>query len=162
MVATRDEPQALKLTSNFATSLRLALTGGGNHGSFGVPSSIEHPEITIEFLDKYATEQWEGILHYVVHTQGDSSGARYPSPAVRQLLSMGEAPLVDTKNYNRGVGITQSGFAFLLQEVNAQVWAILLRWLEYSNELSMDKVELLSFFFQIGRASCRERVSRRV
>lgn len=85
-----------------------------------------------------------------MHTHGDSSGARYPSPAVRELLSMGEAPLVDTKNYNRGVGITQTGFAFLLQEVNAQVWAILLRWLEYSDELSMDKVELLSFFFLLG------------
>ncbi len=149
-ITSKDEPPALRLTTEFANSLRLALTGGGNHGSFGIPSNISHPEIGIEYLDKYAKDQWEGILHYVVHTRNDSSGARYPTESVRALLSMGETPLVDAKHYERGVGITQTGFAFLLQETNAQVWAILLRWLEYSEELGIDKVDLLSFFFLLG------------
>ncbi len=33
----------------------------------------------------------------------------------------------DTKE---GIGITQAGFTFLLQEANAQVWTLLLLWLE--------------------------------
>ena len=139
--ATRDEPPSLQLTTNFATSLRLALTGGGDHGSFGIPTSTSHPSITVDFLDKYAMNQWEGILHYVVQTQGDLAGAVYPSASVRELLTIGG--LVDRK-------VTQAGFAFLLQAVNSQVWTVLLLWLEHAEALSMDPVDLLSFFFLLG------------
>lgn len=137
----RDEPQALTLTPNFAASLRLALTGGGQHSSFGVPTTNKHPNITIDFLDKYAMNQWEGILHYVVRTEGDLGGATYPSQSVRELLTIGA--LVERS-------VTQAGFAFLLQEVNAQVWTILLLWLENAEALAMDIVDLLSFFFLLG------------
>ncbi|KFY21836.1 hypothetical protein V493_07075 [Pseudogymnoascus sp. VKM F-4281 (FW-2241)] len=149
--ASRDGPPALNLTHNFATSLRLALTGGGDHGSFGIPSdTTEDSSITVPFLDEYATAQWEGILHYVVNSSGDPSllGAQYPSANVRQLLQMGA--LVDSKGKYNGVGITQAGFSFLLQEANAQVWTVLLLWLEHAEELAMDHVDLLSFFFLLG------------
>jgi transcription initiation factor TFIIH subunit 4 len=149
---SRDEPPALTLTPNFATSLRLALTGGGDHQSFGVPSAdTDHDGIDIAFLDDYARSQWEGILHYVVNSgvDGMAQGSSYPEANVRQLLELGQ--LVDAKKgRNPGMGITQAGFTFLLQEVNAQVWTLLLLWIENAESMEMDSVDVLSFLFMLG------------
>lgn len=150
--ASQGQPPALTLTPNFAASLRLALTGGGDHQSFGVPSSDDAQDgIDIAFLDDYARAQWEGILHYVVNSGGDSmqQGSTYPKANVRQLLELGR--LVDAKKgRNPGMGITQAGFTFLLQEVNAQVWTLLLLWIENAEAMEMDSVDVLSFLFMLG------------
>jgi transcription initiation factor TFIIH subunit 4 len=148
---SKDEPQALSLTKHFADSLRTALTGGGEHQSFGVPAA-NHAEDGIDpsFLDSYARAQWEGILHYVVNSNSSSSeGGSYPNESVRQLLSVGK--LVDpNKARQQGLGITQAGFTFLLQEANAQVWTLLLLWLEHAQEFGYDESEVLSFLFMLG------------
>lgn len=146
--------------SNFKRSLRLALTGGGNHNSFGVPSSLLiPPEIDLLFLDRYARKKWEDVLHFVVSSVGyksvgDGSG---PNKGVKELLIAGR--LVDRRP-NGGLGITQAGFTFLLQEANAQVWTLLLLWLDVlgNNKGSgLDPVDMLSFLFmlaslELGRA----------
>lgn len=147
--------------SNFKRSLRLALTGGGNHNSFGVPSSLLiPPEIDLAFLDRYARKKWEDVLHFVVSSVGyksslaDGSG---PNKGVKELLIAGR--LVDRRP-NGSLGITQAGFTFLLQEANAQVWTLLLLWLEVlgNNKSSgLDPVDMLSFLFmlaslELGRA----------
>jgi transcription initiation factor TFIIH subunit 4 len=150
--AAQGQPPALKLTPNFAASLKLALTGGGDHQSFGVPSSDAAQDgIDSHFLDDYARAQWDGILHYVVNSGSDSiqQGSTYPKANVRQLLELGR--LVDAKKgRNPGMGITQAGFTFLLQEVNAQVWALLLLWIENAEAMGMDSVDVLSFLFMLG------------
>jgi len=46
--------------------------------------------------------------------------------------------------------ITHSGFAFLLQDVNAQIWTLLLQYLEHSTTLQMDPVDVLHFLFMLG------------
>jgi transcription initiation factor TFIIH subunit 4 len=146
--------------SNFKRSLRLALTGGGNHNSFGVPSSLLiPPEIDLAFLDRYARKKWEDVLHFVVSSVGyksvgDGSG---PNKGVKELLIAGR--LVDRRP-NGSLGITQAGFTFLLQEANAQVWTLLLLWLDVlgNNKSSgLDPVDMLSFLFmlaslELGRA----------
>src|SRR5271169_2475614 len=48
------------------------------------------------------------------------------------------------------MGITHSGFAFLLQDVNAQIWTLLLQYLEHSTTLNMDPVDVLHFLFMLG------------
>ena len=55
--------------------------------------------------------------------QGDKRG---PSHGVKKLLEIGG--LVEMKG--KRPEITQAGFAFLLQEVNAQVWTLLVFYLE--------------------------------
>lgn len=146
--------------SNFKRSLRLALTGGGNHNSFGVPSSLLiPPEIDLAFLDRYARKKWEDVLHFVVSSvgyksMGDGAG---PNKGVKELLIAGR--LVDRRP-NGSLGITQAGFTFLLQEANAQVWTLLLLWLDVlgNNKSSgLDPVDMLSFLFmlaslELGRA----------
>ena len=46
--------------------------------------------------------------------------------------------------------ITHKGFQFLLQDINTQVWAFLLQYLNMAESLNMDLVEVLTFFFQLG------------
>lgn len=62
------------------------------------------------------------------------------SPSVKHLLQYGG--LVDVKG--RSVDITQDGFAFVLQEVNAQVWTILVLYLENSEQVR-SKIHVVLF-----------------
>ncbi|KAL9012850.1 MAG: hypothetical protein Q9173_002419 [Seirophora scorigena] len=143
------KPRSYMLTNPFASSLRQALTGGGNHNSFGIPSDVHSKdEVTISQLDEFARKQWEGVLGYMVGSTGiglRDEGANL-SPSVKHLLQYGG--LVDVKG--RNVDITQDGFAFVLQEVNAQVWTILVLYLENAEQLGMDHVDVLSFLFMLG------------
>lgn len=143
------QPRAYSLTNPFAASLRLALTGGGDHKSFGVTCSTSIKDVvTIAKLDEFARKQWEGVLGYMVGSTGiDLADADVKlSQAVKTLLQFGG--LVETKN--RKVDITQDGFAFILQEVNAQVWTLLILYLENAEQLGMDSVDVLSFLFMLG------------
>lgn len=64
-------PRAYHLSSVFAKSLRTALTGGGTHKSFGIPIDPPALEqVDVEFLDQYARGQWEAILFFMVGTTG--------------------------------------------------------------------------------------------
>ncbi|UZP37136.1 hypothetical protein NXS19_004952 [Fusarium pseudograminearum] len=44
---SKERPQEMQLTTNFKVSLRLALSGGGSHNSFGVPSTLQIPPKSI-------------------------------------------------------------------------------------------------------------------
>ncbi|KAI9828028.1 MAG: RNA polymerase II transcription factor B 52 kDa subunit [Thelocarpon impressellum] len=141
------QPQALKLTNPFATSLRLALTGGGEHQSFGVPCDTpDKHHVDIAYLDAFARSQWEGILHYMVGSLGLKGHGDGPSQGVTKLLELGGL----VERHGRNVVITKEGFSFLLQEVNAQVWTLLIFYLENAEGLHMDSVDVLSFLFMLG------------
>ena len=89
--------------------------------------------MTILELDEFARKQWEGVLGYMVGSTGidlTDEGVKL-SHGVKKLLQLGG--LVETKN--RKVEITQDGFAFILQEVNAQVWTILILYLENAEQV---------------------------
>ncbi|KAI8195865.1 General transcription and DNA repair factor IIH subunit TFB2 [Colletotrichum sp. SAR 10_65] len=158
-VPSKERPQEMQLTTNFKSSLRLALEGGGHHNSFGVPSTLPvPPEITIPFLDRYARRKWDDILHYIVATvnpgSADLSG---PKSSVKNLLVAGQL----VRRQQGAVGITQAGFTFLLQEANAQVWTLLLLWLDATDHAQdsagMESTDMLSFLFllaslELGRA----------
>jgi transcription initiation factor TFIIH subunit 4 len=133
---SRETPQVVSLTKNFKSALQLALTGGGDHQSFGVPSSDVIAGVDLSFLDEYARDQWEGILHYVVNSVGDGmrQDGQGPTTAVKDLLEAGK---LVTKGRHTGGGITQAGFSFLLQEVNAQVWTLLLLWIKNAEKVCL-------------------------
>ena len=142
-VANLGKPRAYKLTNTFATSLRLALTGGGNHKSFGVPCDDPNEnKVTIERLDDFARRQWESVLSYMV----GSTGINLSNEKVK--LSEGVTALLRGGNLiairGQHVDITQEGFAFLLEDVNAQVWAILMLYLESAESVSLNHTEEIS------------------
>ncbi|KAJ3565770.1 hypothetical protein NPX13_g7374 [Xylaria arbuscula] len=169
-ILTRDI-STLTLTPNFRSSLRLVLEGGGDHNSFGVPSTQPiPPDVDLNYLDRYAQGKWDGILHFVVNSVVSSGpgdrGSNGPKQSVKDLMIRGR--LVERRG-GSGISITQAGFTFLLQEANAQVWTLLLLWLESADTIAsakgadeakaegLDSVDMLSFFFllaslELGRA----------
>jgi transcription initiation factor TFIIH subunit 4 len=144
----KDGRPSYVLAPAFAKALRLALTGGGNHRSFGVPSTEpEKAHVNVDFLDTFARRQWEAILYYVVGSANTSlSGEVDISAGTKQLLQKGMFVATRAKH----TYITKQGFEFLLQEINAQVWTLLIVYLEVSAELQMDSVDVLSFLFTLG------------
>lgn len=145
---TAENVGAYMVTNPFASSLREALMGSEDSQSFGVFSQTpdEHP-VSITDLDEYARRQWEGVLGYMVGSSG-LSGQRDVnlSKGVKQLLQAGH--LVEI--HDRRVDITKDGFAFVLQDVNTQVWNILILYVESAEAIGMDSVEVLSFLFLLS------------
>lgn len=161
-VIQRDAAPVISLTPNFRTSMRLVLEGGGNTNSFGVASEEPIPaEIDADFLDRYAQKKWDDILHFVVNSVGFSNdrNSNGPKQSVKDLMIRGH--LVERRG-GGGITITQAGFTFLLQESNAQVWTLLLLWLESADAVAsakgadqalregLDSVDMLCFFFQLA------------
>ena len=127
-------PRAYRLLPVFARSLRHALTGGGDHKSFGVPTEPPQSEqVDIEFLDKFARGQWEAILFFMVGTTG-------VGPISQSNISEGTKQVLEQGNFvtrqRNNVTITKDGFTFLLQEANTQVWSLLIVYLEFSETVS--------------------------
>ncbi|KXT09268.1 hypothetical protein AC579_2128 [Pseudocercospora musae] len=142
---------ALRLSPAFSKSLRQALTGGGTHRSFGVPCTTpDKALVTIDFLDTFARKQWETILYYVVGSANSAlSGGIDVQQSTKALLANGK--FVQSQNGGRQRFITTDGFTFLLQDVNAQIWSLLIVYLQTSEiELQMDPVDVLSFLFTLG------------
>ena len=146
---TSNNVRAYTVTNPFASSLRQALTGTDQTQSFGVLAHVpENASMSVSDLDEYARRQWEGVLGYMVGTSG--LGVQRDvvslSKGVKQLLQYGH--LVEIRD--RRVEITQDGFAFVLQDVNTQVWHILILYVESAEEIGMDSVEVLSFIFLLS------------
>lgn len=138
----------LGLNPTFKTSMRQAITGGGNSGSFGVPAEIDEKRQSpsIEALDTYALERWETILHYMV-SSGTGQTPTRPSQGVLYLLQRSG---LMTMQSGSQLQITSSGFQFLLHTPHAQLWDLLLQYLEMVEERQMDLVEVISFLFMLS------------
>ncbi|KAF2487994.1 TFIIH and nucleotide excision repair factor 3 complexes subunit [Neohortaea acidophila] len=153
-ILEESDGRSYKLADAFARSLRLALTGGGNHRSFGVPCSTPDAKaMTVGWLDTFARQQWEAILYYVVGSVANATlggEVQEISEGTKQLLQKGEFVTVKGSGARAATAITEKGFSFLLQEVNAQIWTLLIVYLEVSGELQMDPVDVLSFLFTLG------------
>ncbi|RKP09597.1 transcription factor Tfb2-domain-containing protein [Thamnocephalis sphaerospora] len=128
--------QRLRINQTFGEQMRNALTGGGEKGSFGIPSAVpdKHP-VDVAFLDNYATQQWEAILHFMIGT----AVTKRPGRASLNLLRRSGLMTSSATSNSEAVSmvITNKGFQFLLQDVNTQ-------------DLGMDLVEVLNFLFQLG------------
>jgi transcription initiation factor TFIIH subunit 4 len=150
--------KAYQLTENFARSLRQALEGSGSVKSFGeVSTAPEASFIKIGDLDKFAREQWEGILGYMVGSSAvpvDEDGKKIaePSRGVMHLLESGHLiELSGTASRGYTPKITKEGFAFVLQDVNTQVWALLFLYVGLAEDAKgMSKVDVLSFLFLVS------------
>ena len=130
---TEDGRAGYKLSDTFARSLRMALTGGGDHRSFGVPcSEPDKTTVSVDYLDTFARKQWEAILYYVVGSaDAGLRGDAEISAGTKQLLQKGDFVAIRA----RTAVITQAGFTFLLQEINAQIWTLLIVYLEVSSSV---------------------------
>lgn len=69
------------------------------------------------------------------------------SRGVKQLLQA--CHLVEVRDHRR-VEITKEGFAFVLQDMNTQVWHILILYVENAEANDMDRIEVLSLIFLLS------------
>jgi transcription initiation factor TFIIH subunit 4 len=74
-----------------------------------------------------------------------------PSPGVIELLKAGHLiELSGSARLGHSAKITKDGFAFVLQDINTQVWALLFLYVDHAEDFSMTKVSVLSFLFLIS------------
>ncbi|KAL3232224.1 General transcription and DNA repair factor IIH subunit TFB2 [Nakaseomyces bracarensis] len=147
LIPTRENGQLLiNLNPTFRISFRNALTGGEVNNSFGVVIEEDKSDsvVTLPILDEYAATKWETILHFMVGTPL----AKIPSENVLNLLK--HSKLMEEVPNSAEFMITNEGFQFLLQEVNSQIWALLLQYLKLAETLHMDPVDVLNFIFMLG------------
>ncbi|KAH9450746.1 hypothetical protein MJO28_009810 [Puccinia striiformis f. sp. tritici] len=144
--STSDGRTKLTLNSSFQVNFRRALTGGGNHCSFGVPCNTPiNSIVSIDELDKYGTEKWETILHYMV-------GSRLPTKPSHNILSLlnQSGLMISSSSDSSSLKITSNGFGFLLEDVNTQLWDILLQYLKMTEANGVDVVDVLACLFMLG------------
>lgn len=136
----------VRLHPTFQNNFRDCLTGSQAPNAFGIiASSADKTQIDVKFLDQFSSQKWETILHFMVGTELPA----VPSKSVLSLLKLGglmEGPGTSAINLK----ITNSGFQFLLQDVNVQIWTLLLEYLNLTLDLNMDPVDVLNFIFILG------------
>lgn len=132
------------LNPTFRKNFRNVLTGNESQNSFGtLCETNDSHKVSIEFLDQYAANKWETILHFMVGTELN----QVPSAGVLSLLQ--HSKLMEGKDIHK-MTITNEGFQFLLQDINAQLWTLLLQYLNMAETLQMDSVDVLNFIFMLG------------
>ncbi|KAF8532300.1 transcription factor Tfb2-domain-containing protein [Gautieria morchelliformis] len=137
----------LTLNSTLKSAFRMAITGDGEHRSFGVPTERgEKRSASVEVLDAYAVERWETILHFMV-SSGTGQVPAKPSQGVLYLLQ--RSGLMATM-LGTNMKITSAGFQFLLHSPHEQLWTLLLQYLHMAEERQMDLVEVLSFLLMLS------------
>lgn len=136
----------ITLNPTFRKNFRDCLTGVQSVNAFGnICTTPDKHHVDVSFLDKFASQKWETILHFMVGTELVAA----PSSSVLSLLKLGglmEGPGNSPKN----LAITNKGFQFLLQDSNTQIWTLLLQYLNLTKDLNMDPVDVLNFIFILG------------
>ena len=137
--------EAWLLNGTFRANLRLALSGGGQPWTMSAYLEPDPRARDVEFLDQYATERWDTVLHYMV---ASTQQAGISADAVRTLLQAGL--MSPDESQDNSPVITRAGFQFLLMERSSQVWFFMLQYLDSVATRGMSLVECLAFLFQLS------------
>nr|XP_006818429.1 PREDICTED: general transcription factor IIH subunit 4-like [Saccoglossus kowalevskii] len=101
----------------------------------------------VEYLDSYALERWECVLHFLVGSRGVDSVSRDIA------LVLNKSGLMKPMEEGGTPVITQAGFQFLLMDTPSQVWYFMLQYLQSAEARNLDLVEALNFLFQLSFSS---------
>ncbi|EGV61758.1 RNA polymerase II transcription factor B 52 kDa subunit [Yamadazyma tenuis] len=146
LVQLSESGKYIRLHPIFKKNFADCLTGNQAPDAFGnLDTTVEKHTVDLKFLDTFASTKWETILHYMVGTELSST----PSRSVLRLLKSGGL-MEGNSDYAQELKITNKGFQFLLQDINAQIWTLLLQYLDLTLELQMDAVDVLNFIFLLG------------
>uniref|UniRef100_T1IVL1 General transcription factor IIH subunit 4 n=1 Tax=Strigamia maritima TaxID=126957 RepID=T1IVL1_STRMM len=133
------------LHGTFRKNTKTALLGGGKPWSTTASLEPDKYAKDITFLDKYAMERWEAILHYMVGGTQPTEGISGDTAAI--LIHAG---LMKSEEDSATPVITSDGFQFLLMETCSQVWYFMLQYLDTVESRNLNLVDCLSFVFQLS------------
>lgn len=135
---------AWELNPVFKKNFKNSLLGGGR--TWGIKANLETDSKArdVDYLDKYAMERWECVLHYMV---GSKQQEGISVDAVRVLLHAG---LMRQDDEDGSPVITKEGFQFLLLDTAEQVWYFMLQYLDTAASRNLDLVNCLAFLFQLS------------
>ncbi|XP_052788025.1 general transcription factor IIH subunit 4-like [Mya arenaria] len=135
------------INSTFKSNMKTALLGGGQawSGRGAAPLRSDKNSKDIPFLDKYAIERWECVLHFMV---GSTEGSDGVSRDTIEVLK--HSGLMRVEEGDPMPCITPAGFQFLLMDTGSQIWYFMLQYLNMSDSRGLDLVECLSFLFQLS------------
>ncbi|EDO38911.1 predicted protein [Nematostella vectensis] len=141
-----------EMNATFRTNMKAALCGGGKSwmGStqhLGPDKHTREPD----FLDKYAIERWESVLHFMTGSTEMADNAGGVSQDVVKVLVL--SGLMKCESPGSNPIISPAGFQFLLLDRPSQVWYFMLQCLETVEARGMDLVECLSLLFQLSFSS---------
>nr|CAD7455154.1 unnamed protein product [Timema tahoe] len=132
------------LNTTFKKNMKIALLGRGKAWSMSSQLEADTRPRDIQYLDKYAMERWECVLHYMVGSQQQEG---ISADAVRILLHAG---LMKRDEEDGSPVITREGFQFLLLDTPSQVWYFILQYLDTVEARGLDLVDCLTFLFQLS------------
>ncbi|CAK1550273.1 unnamed protein product [Leptosia nina] len=132
------------LAQSFKKNLKVALLGGGRPWSMSQTLEPDGKARDITFLDAYALERWECVLHYMVGSQQTEG---ISADAVRILLHAG---LMTRDAEDGSAVITKAGFQFLLLSTAKQVWLFLQHYLQTAEKRNLSSAECLAFLYQLS------------
>ncbi|KAK3747840.1 hypothetical protein QZH41_015983 [Actinostola sp. cb2023] len=145
-------PNRCEMNPTFRNNLKAALCGGGSPWvKYTTPLEQDKHNREPDFLDKYATERWETVLHFMTGSYDNSSSTGGVSQDVIKILLL--SSLMKCETPGASPLISPAGFQFLLMDRSSQVWYFLLQYLDTVESWSMDPVECLSFLFQLSFSS---------
>ncbi|GFR67636.1 general transcription factor IIH subunit 4 [Elysia marginata] len=127
----------------FRKNLATSLLGGGTPWLGNKNLTPDKYAKDVPFLDKYALERWECVLHFMV---GSNEGSDGVNKDITDILLHSRLMRVDDGEPS----ITAEGFQFLLMDTSSQVWFFLLQYLDTVQTRGMDLVECLTFLFQLS------------
>uniref|UniRef100_K1PW55 General transcription factor IIH subunit 4 n=1 Tax=Magallana gigas TaxID=29159 RepID=K1PW55_MAGGI len=145
------------LNGTFRSNMKVALLGGGMDSQFtGGPLPPDKHAKDVPFLDKYALERWECVLHFMV---GSTEGTEGVSKDIIDVLL--NAGLMTMDGVDPMPSITPAGFQFLLMDIGSQVWYFMLQYLDTVEARGMDLIDCLSFLFQLSFSTLGKRKIQR-
>jgi len=144
------ESQSLYLNPDFQKQLQLALsTNGKDRVVVEIDQDKDKHRPSISELDKDWQLKWDNILSFMIPKATISSkrNSREISKSLKQLLvKTGLMQLEGTSS--ESYKLTSYGFQFLMKDIYAQIWILLLAYIE-SSDIS-NQVAILSFLFQLS------------
>nr|CAD7402489.1 unnamed protein product [Timema cristinae] len=143
------------LNTTFKKNMKIALLGRGKAWSMSSQLEADTRPRDIQYLDKYAMERWECVLHYMVGSQQQEG---ISADAVRILLHAG---LMKRDEEDGSPVITREGFQFLLLDTPSQVWYFILQYLDTVEARGLDLVDCLTFLFQLSFSTISKRKAGR-
>ncbi|KAG2687564.1 hypothetical protein I3760_09G057700 [Carya illinoinensis] len=141
----RKRETTYRIHPTFQTNLQKLVTLGEVLPREPMPSDITVRLPSLEDLEVYALAQWESFLLQLIN----SAQAERPlniSPSMMKVFQRG----LLSQREKEAPRLTESGFQFLLMDMNAQLWYIIREYISNSEERGVDPADLISFLLELS------------